>query len=97
MVRYIICVYHEWTSDKERDSLTVIIGWQAELLEADERAGRRYIQQIEELRDQLEREKENACSRERELSQQRYKDSVRQICRSLLSKLSTSRMLFDVM
>ena len=48
-----------------------IIRWQAELLEADERAGRRYIQQIEELRDQLEREKENACARERELSQQR--------------------------
>jgi len=49
-----------------------MILWQAELLEADERAGRRYIQQIEELRDQLEREKESACSRERELSQQRY-------------------------
>ena len=49
-----------------------MIGLQAELLEADERAGRRYIQQIEELRDQLEREKESACSRERELSQQRY-------------------------
>ena len=49
-----------------------MIWWQAELLEADERAGRRYIQQIEELRDQLEREKESACSRERELSQQRY-------------------------
>ena len=48
-----------------------IVRWQAELLEADERAGRRYIQQIEELRDQLEREKENACARERELSQQR--------------------------
>lgn len=48
-----------------------IIRWQGELLEADERAGRRYIQQIEELRDQLEREKENACARERELSQQR--------------------------
>ncbi|KAJ7372675.1 hypothetical protein OS493_017948 [Desmophyllum pertusum] len=51
---------------------------QAELLEADERAGRRYIQQIEELRDQLEREKENACSRERELSQQRYEKQLEQ-------------------
>ena len=37
-----------------------MIGLQGELLEADERAGRRYIQQIEELRDQLEREKESA-------------------------------------
>lgn len=51
---------------------------QAELLEADERAGRRYIQQIEELRDQLEREKESACSRERELSQQRYEKQLEQ-------------------
>ncbi|PFX32011.1 centrosomal protein of 131 kDa-like [Stylophora pistillata] len=51
---------------------------QAELLEADERAGRRYIQQIEELRDQLEREKENACARERELSQQRYEKQLEQ-------------------
>lgn len=51
---------------------------QAELLEADERAGRRYIQQIEELRDQLEREKESACTRERELSQQRYEKQLEQ-------------------
>ncbi|KAK2557238.1 Centrosomal protein of 131 kDa [Acropora cervicornis] len=51
---------------------------EAELLEADERAGRRYIQQIEELRDQLEREKESACTRERELSQQRYEKQLEQ-------------------
>jgi len=46
---------------------------QGELLEADERAGRRYIHQIEELREQLDREKENAVSKERVLAQQRLK------------------------
>ncbi|XP_031573058.1 centrosomal protein of 131 kDa-like [Actinia tenebrosa] len=51
---------------------------QAELLEADERAGRRYIQQIEELREQLEREKENACTKERELAQQRLEKQMEQ-------------------
>ncbi|XP_048575628.1 centrosomal protein of 131 kDa isoform X2 [Nematostella vectensis] len=51
---------------------------QAELLESDERAGRRYIQQIEELRDQLEREKEMACTRERELAQQRMEKQMEQ-------------------
>ena len=59
--------------------------WQAELLEADERAGRRYIQQIEELRDQLEREKESACTRERELSQQRYRKVSRALFASFFS------------
>ena len=43
---------------------------EAELLEADERAGQRYIQMTEELRDQLAKEKEMACSRERELARQ---------------------------
>ena len=53
------------------DDSAFVVMIQAELLEADERAGRRYIQQIEELRDQLEREKDAACTRERELAQQR--------------------------
>jgi hypothetical protein len=39
---------------------------EAELLAADERASQRYIRMTEELRDQLEREKEVAIARERE-------------------------------
>jgi vacuolar-type H+-ATPase subunit I/STV1 len=42
------------------------------LLETDERVGRRYLHQIEELREQLEREKETACNRERDLAQSKY-------------------------
>ena len=45
--------------------------FQAELLECDERAGRKYLHQIEELRDQFEREKETVSIRERELAQTR--------------------------
>jgi len=45
---------------------------EAELLEADERAGQRYIKMTEELRDQLAREKELACARERDLAKQTY-------------------------
>ena len=43
---------------------------EAELLEADERAGQRYVKMTEELRDQLAREKESACARERDLAKQ---------------------------
>ena len=41
---------------------------EAELTEADERAGQRYVQMTEQLRDQLAQEKEAACARERELA-----------------------------
>ena len=44
---------------------------EAELLEADERAGQKYVRMTEELRDQLHAEKEAACARERELAKQR--------------------------
>lgn len=50
---------------------------EAELLAADERAARRYIQMIDELRDQLEREKETAISRERDLAREKYEQSLR--------------------
>ena len=43
---------------------------EAELLASDERAGQKYIQMTEELRDQLAKEKETACARERELARQ---------------------------
>ena len=43
---------------------------EAELLASDERAGGKYIRMVEELRDQLAREKEQACARERELARQ---------------------------
>ncbi|CAF0738605.1 unnamed protein product [Rotaria sordida] len=49
---------------------------EAELLTADERAAQRYIRMTEELRDQLEREKEVAISRERELAREKYEKSL---------------------
>lgn len=45
---------------------------EAELLQADDRAAQRYVRQCEELRQQLEKEKEEQCQRERELAKQRY-------------------------
>lgn len=49
---------------------------EAELLESDERAAQRYVKMTEELRDQLAKEKEAACARERELSKQRYEKEM---------------------
>uniref|UniRef100_A0A8C2WX20 Centrosomal protein 131 n=1 Tax=Cyclopterus lumpus TaxID=8103 RepID=A0A8C2WX20_CYCLU len=46
---------------------------EAELLQADDRVAQRYVRQCEELRLQLEREKEEQCHRERELAKQRWK------------------------
>lgn len=51
---------------------------EAELLQSDERAGQRYIRQTEELREHLEREKETACNREREMARQRYEKQLEQ-------------------
>ena len=39
---------------------------EADLLQADERASRKFLQQTQELREQLQLEKESACARERE-------------------------------
>lgn len=44
---------------------------EAELLQSDEKAGGRYVRMVEELRDQLAKEKEAACAREREIAKQR--------------------------
>ncbi|XP_023863500.1 centrosomal protein of 131 kDa [Salvelinus sp. IW2-2015] len=44
---------------------------EAELLQADERAAQRYVGQSEELRQQLERDRDEQCQRERELAKQR--------------------------
>ncbi|XP_050777071.1 centrosomal protein of 131 kDa isoform X3 [Gopherus flavomarginatus] len=51
---------------------------EAELLQSDERAAQRYIRQTEELRDLLEREKEEQGQRERELARQRYEKHLEQ-------------------
>ncbi|XP_059509638.1 centrosomal protein of 131 kDa isoform X2 [Stegostoma tigrinum] len=51
---------------------------EAELLQSDERAAQRYIRQTEELREQLEREKEDLCQRERDLARQRYEKQLEQ-------------------
>ncbi|KAM3592195.1 uncharacterized protein V6R79_014370 [Siganus canaliculatus] len=51
---------------------------EAELQQADERAAQRYVRQSEELRQQLEREKEEQCQRERELAKQRYEKQLQE-------------------
>ncbi|XP_073167125.1 centrosomal protein of 131 kDa isoform X6 [Lepidochelys kempii] len=51
---------------------------EAELLQSDERAAQRYIRQTEELREVLEREKEEQGQRERELARKRYEKHLEQ-------------------
>uniref|UniRef100_UPI0037E99F19 centrosomal protein of 131 kDa isoform X2 n=1 Tax=Semicossyphus pulcher TaxID=241346 RepID=UPI0037E99F19 len=51
---------------------------EAELLQADDRAAQRYVRQCEELQQQLEREKEEQCQRERELAKQRYEKQLQE-------------------
>uniref|UniRef100_A0A7N8X2K6 Centrosomal protein 131 n=1 Tax=Mastacembelus armatus TaxID=205130 RepID=A0A7N8X2K6_9TELE len=51
---------------------------EAELLQADDRAAQRYIRQCEELRQQLEKEKEEQCQKERELAKQRYEKQLQE-------------------
>ncbi|XP_014662363.1 PREDICTED: centrosomal protein of 290 kDa-like isoform X2 [Priapulus caudatus] len=50
----------------------------AELLAAEEKASQRFVQQVEELREQCAREKEAACAHEREFARQRYEKQVEQ-------------------
>ncbi|CAF1152176.1 unnamed protein product [Didymodactylos carnosus] len=50
---------------------------EAELLQSDERAAQRYVRMTEELRDQLEREKEQAIMRERDSARERYEKAIR--------------------
>ncbi|XP_063208408.1 centrosomal protein of 131 kDa isoform X5 [Chroicocephalus ridibundus] len=51
---------------------------EAELLQSDERAAQHYGRQAEELRDLLEREKEEQSQRERELARQRCEQQLEQ-------------------
>uniref|UniRef100_A0A8C2WYT0 Centrosomal protein 131 n=1 Tax=Cyclopterus lumpus TaxID=8103 RepID=A0A8C2WYT0_CYCLU len=51
---------------------------EAELLQADDRVAQRYVRQCEELRLQLEREKEEQCHRERELAKQRCEKQLQE-------------------
>ncbi|XP_022069428.2 centrosomal protein of 131 kDa isoform X1 [Acanthochromis polyacanthus] len=51
---------------------------EAELLQADDRAAQRYVRQCEELRQQLEKEKEEQCQREREQAKQRYEKQLQE-------------------
>ncbi|XP_054832996.1 centrosomal protein of 131 kDa isoform X5 [Eublepharis macularius] len=51
---------------------------EAELLQSDERAARRYVRQAEELKEMLEHEKEEQGQRERELARQRYEKQLEQ-------------------
>ncbi|XP_027144841.1 centrosomal protein of 131 kDa isoform X3 [Larimichthys crocea] len=56
---------------------------EAELLQADDRVAQRYVRQCEELRQQLEREKEEQCQREREIAKQRYEKQLQEEEQSL--------------
>ncbi|XP_063077996.1 centrosomal protein of 131 kDa [Engraulis encrasicolus] len=49
---------------------------EAEISRADERAAQRYLQQTEELRAQLEQERDQQCHRERELAKQRFEKQL---------------------
>ncbi|XP_051523963.1 centrosomal protein of 131 kDa-like isoform X2 [Myxocyprinus asiaticus] len=51
---------------------------EAELLQADERAAQRYVRQSEELRQQLEKERDEQCQKERELAKQRYEKQLQE-------------------
>ncbi|XP_028287624.1 centrosomal protein of 131 kDa isoform X2 [Parambassis ranga] len=51
---------------------------EAELLQADDRAAQRYVHQCEELRQQLEKEKEEQCQREKDLAKQRYEKQLQE-------------------
>uniref|UniRef100_A0AAR2K0D8 Centrosomal protein 131 n=1 Tax=Pygocentrus nattereri TaxID=42514 RepID=A0AAR2K0D8_PYGNA len=52
---------------------------EAELLQADERAAQRYVRQIEELRQQLEKERDEQCQKERELAKQRQRAELEEL------------------
>ncbi|KAM5134857.1 centrosomal protein of 131 kDa [Mantella aurantiaca] len=56
---------------------------EAELLQSDERVALRYVRQAEDLRQNLEREKEEVSQRERELAKQRYEKQLVQEEQSL--------------
>ncbi|XP_063312384.1 centrosomal protein of 131 kDa isoform X2 [Pelobates fuscus] len=56
---------------------------EAELLQSDERAAQRYVRQAEELRHNLDHEKEELAQRERELAKQRYEKQLVQEEQSL--------------
>ncbi|XP_048673300.2 centrosomal protein of 131 kDa isoform X5 [Caretta caretta] len=56
---------------------------EAELLQSDERAAQRYIRQTEELREVLEREKEEQGQRERELARKRQRAELEELRRQL--------------
>ncbi|XP_062382004.1 centrosomal protein of 131 kDa [Sardina pilchardus] len=51
---------------------------EAELQQADERAAQRYVQQSEELRLTLERERDDHCHREREMAKQRFEKQLQE-------------------
>uniref|UniRef100_A0A672YFR9 Centrosomal protein 131 n=1 Tax=Sphaeramia orbicularis TaxID=375764 RepID=A0A672YFR9_9TELE len=51
---------------------------EAELLQADERAAQRFVRQSEELRQQLEKDKDEQCQRERDAARQRYEKQLQE-------------------
>ncbi|CAB1433966.1 unnamed protein product, partial [Pleuronectes platessa] len=51
---------------------------ESELLRADDQVAQRVLRQCEELRLQLEKEKEEQCQRERELAKQRYEKQLQE-------------------
>ncbi len=55
----------------KRDMAAMRADLEAKLVSADDRAEKRYFERVQELREELTREKENACDREREMAKQR--------------------------
>ena len=45
-------------------------------MEADERVGRRFVQQMEDLRNHLEKEKDLAVKKEREIAREKYEAEI---------------------
>ena len=48
------------------------------MLEADERVGRKFIQQMDDLRTRLEEEKEVAVRKERDIARQKFEAEMRE-------------------
>lgn len=55
----------------KRELAAVRAEFESKLVSADERAEKRYFDRVQELREELTREKEIACDREREMAKQR--------------------------
>ena len=66
---------------------------EAELVQADERASRRFVVQMEEVREQYSVEREQACAHEREIARQRQVHSLSGECLASLYNYNNGRVI----